>query len=65
MKEAVSRRRDAITEYRAARAAQDELAAREEAAGVMHETPEFLRVNARTDAAIRALPWWRRWGEVR
>lgn len=52
-------------EYRAAQAAQDELAAREEAAGVMRETPEFLRVNARTDAAVRALPWWRCWIEAR
>jgi hypothetical protein len=60
-----ARIRDVITEYQAARAAQNELAAREEATGVMRETPEYLRVNARTDAAIRALPWWRRWIEAR
>ena len=53
-------RRAARAEYRAANRAQQELADRERAAGVTVETETYQAVNARTNDAANAVPWWRR-----
>ncbi|MEK8110582.1 hypothetical protein NKG94_52085 [Micromonospora sp. M12] len=38
----------------------DALADEQCKAGIHDETPEYLDLNSRTDAAVTALPWWQR-----
>lgn len=54
-------RREALIRADRALAGND---ARESAAGVQGETPEFLRLNRAVCDALNALPWWARviWG---
>lgn len=51
---------EAVARYRAAKQALRENAARELAAGITHETDEYLRLNAAVIEAEKHAPWWRR-----
>jgi hypothetical protein len=50
----------AIERYAAARRALDVNAIEEYAAGIRHETPEFLRLNRAVAEAEHGGSWWRR-----
>lgn len=49
--------REAIERYRAAKAALAANTEREKAAGIRHETDEYLRLNRELDEAAAAVPW--------
>lgn len=51
---------DAIEKYKAAKAALHANQKAEKAAGITHETDEYLRLNAAVNEAIQDVPWWRR-----
>jgi hypothetical protein len=43
--------------YRAAKKELHELQERERAAGITHETPEYLRLNRRVNELAKNVPW--------
>lgn len=55
-----SRNETALREYKAARRALGRQAADDKRRGIMHETPAYLKANARVLRAEKNVPWWRR-----
>lgn len=54
-----SESREAVNEYKAARAAQDKLCASQRKRGIEHQTPAGEKASARTDKAASKVSWFR------
>jgi hypothetical protein len=51
---------DALARYKQAKKALYLLQVEEEAAGIEHETLEYLRLNRAVNELAEQIPWWRR-----